>query len=32
MHMAIGSALTMFSGRIAPYFTDGKAFEAGEDS
>jgi UDP-galactopyranose mutase len=32
MHMAIGSALTMFDNRIAPYFTDGKAFEAGEDS
>jgi UDP-galactopyranose mutase len=32
MHMAIGSALTLFDNRIAPYFTDGKAFEAGEDS
>ena len=32
MHMAIGSALTMFDNRIAPYFTDGKAFEAGEDA
>ena len=31
MHMAIGSALTMFDNRIAPYFTDGTAFEAGED-
>ena len=25
MHMAIGSALTMFDNRIAPYFTAGKA-------
>jgi UDP-galactopyranose mutase len=32
MHMAIGSALTMFDNRIAPYFVDGKAFEAGEDA
>ena len=32
MHMAIGSALTIFDNRIAPYFTEGKAFEAGEDS
>jgi UDP-galactopyranose mutase len=31
MHMAIGSALTMFSGRIAPYFTDGRAL-AGTES
>jgi UDP-galactopyranose mutase len=34
MHMAIGSALTMFDNRIAPYFTDGKALagtEAAED-
>jgi len=27
MHMAIGSALTMFDNRIAPYFTDGTAFD-----
>ena len=26
MHMAIGSALTMFDNRIAPYFTDGTPF------
>ncbi len=35
MHMAIGSALTMFDNRIAPYFTDGKALagtESAEDS
>ena len=32
MHMAIGSALTMFDNRIAPYFTEGKAFEAGEEA
>ncbi|WP_300013430.1 UDP-galactopyranose mutase [Pseudonocardia sp.] len=34
MHMAIGSALTMFDNRIAPYFTDGRALsgtETGED-
>jgi UDP-galactopyranose mutase len=31
MHMAIGSALTMFDNRIAPYFTDGKAL-AGTES
>ena len=30
MHMAIGSALTMFDNRIAPYFTDGKAFAGRE--
>ena len=32
MHMAIGSALTTFDNRIAPYFADGKAFEVGEDA
>jgi UDP-galactopyranose mutase len=35
MHMAIGSALTMFDNRIAPYFTDGKALagtESAEDA
>jgi len=32
MHMAIGSALTMFDNRIAPYFTEGTAFEAGEEA
>jgi UDP-galactopyranose mutase len=31
MHMAIGSALTTFDNRIAPYFTDGKAL-AGTES
>jgi UDP-galactopyranose mutase len=34
MHMAIGSALTMFDNRIAPYFTAGKALagtETGDD-
>jgi UDP-galactopyranose mutase len=30
MHMAIGSALTMFDNRIAPYFTDGKALAGTE--
>ena len=28
MHMAIGSALTMFDNRIAPYFTDGRRWPA----
>ena len=28
MHMAIGSALTMFDNRIAPYFTEGRALPA----
>jgi UDP-galactopyranose mutase len=35
MHMAIGSALTMFDNRIAPYFTDGRALagtESAEDA
>ena len=32
MHMAIGSALTMFDNRIAPYFTAGTRSPAGEDS
>jgi len=32
MHMAIGSALTMFDNRIAPYFTEGTPFAAGEDA
>ena len=34
MHMAIGSALTMFDNRIAPYFAAGKALagtETGDD-
>ncbi len=31
MHMAIGSALTVFDNRIAPYFTDGRAL-AGTES
>ncbi|MFC4944809.1 UDP-galactopyranose mutase [Pseudonocardia sp. GCM10023141] len=31
MHMAIGSALTMFDNRITPYFTEGKAL-AGTES
>jgi UDP-galactopyranose mutase len=31
MHMAIGSALTMFDNRIAPYFTDGRTL-AGTES
>jgi UDP-galactopyranose mutase len=31
MHMAIGSALTMFDNRIAPHFTDGRAL-AGTES
>jgi UDP-galactopyranose mutase len=31
MHMAIGSALTMFDNRIAPYFTEGRAL-AGTES
>jgi hypothetical protein len=30
--MAIGSALTMFDNRIAPYFTEGTPFAAGEDA
>ncbi len=30
MHMAIGSALTMFDNRIAPYFTAGKALSGTE--
>jgi UDP-galactopyranose mutase len=32
MHMAIGSALTMFDNRIAPYFTEGTPLAAGEDA
>jgi UDP-galactopyranose mutase len=32
MHMAIGSALTMFDNRIAPYFTDGRALAGTESS
>ena len=32
MHMAIGSALTMFDNRIAPYFTEVTPFAAGEDA
>jgi UDP-galactopyranose mutase len=30
MHMAIGSALTMFDNRITPFFTDGKALSGTE--
>ena len=30
MHMAIGSALTMFDNRIAPYFTDGHALDGSD--
>ncbi|MHA6792008.1 UDP-galactopyranose mutase [Pseudonocardia bannensis] len=30
MHMAIGSALTMFDNRITPYFTEGKALSGTE--
>jgi UDP-galactopyranose mutase len=32
MHMAIGSALTMFDNRIAPYFTAGKALSGTESA
>jgi UDP-galactopyranose mutase len=32
MHMAIGSALTMFDNRLAPYFTDGRALAGTESS
>jgi UDP-galactopyranose mutase len=32
MHMAIGSALTMFDNRVAPYFTDGRALSGTETS
>jgi UDP-galactopyranose mutase len=32
MHMAIGSALTMFDNRIAPHFTEGKALAGTEDT
>ncbi|MDN5931438.1 MAG: UDP-galactopyranose mutase [Pseudonocardia sp.] len=32
MHMAIGSALSMFDNRIAPYFTDGKALSGTESA
>ena len=31
MHMAIGSALTMFDNKIAPYFTEGRAFDGAID-
>ena len=31
MHMAIGSALTMFDNRIAPYFTEGAALDGSLD-
>ncbi len=31
MHMAIGSALTMFDNKIAPYFTHGRALEGALD-
>ena len=30
MHMAIGSALTMFDNRIAPFFTEGRALSGSE--
>jgi len=30
MHMAIGSALSMFDNRIAPYFTDGRALDGAD--
>jgi UDP-galactopyranose mutase len=30
MHMAIGSALTMFDNRIAPFFTDGRPLAGSE--
>ncbi len=30
MHMAIGSALTMFDNRLVPHFTDGKALSGTE--
>jgi UDP-galactopyranose mutase len=30
MHMAIGSALTMFDNRIAPYFTEGRALDGAD--
>ncbi|MCY7341066.1 MAG: UDP-galactopyranose mutase [Pseudonocardia sp.] len=32
MHMAIGSALTTFDNRIAPYFTDGRALAGSEST
>ncbi|MEJ3651990.1 UDP-galactopyranose mutase [Actinomycetes bacterium KLBMP 9759] len=32
MHMAIGSALTMFDNRITPYFTEGRALAGTETS
>ncbi|WP_338051861.1 UDP-galactopyranose mutase [Pseudonocardia acidicola] len=32
MHMAIGSALTMFDNRITPYFTEGRALSGTETS
>lgn len=31
MHMAIGSALTMFDNRIAPYFTEGKSLDGTDE-
>ncbi|MDQ2706277.1 MAG: UDP-galactopyranose mutase [Actinomycetota bacterium] len=30
MHMAIGSALTMFDNRIVPWFTEGRALDGGD--
>jgi hypothetical protein len=30
MHMAIGSALTMFSNRLVPFFTEGKPLSGTE--
>ncbi|HTK61260.1 MAG TPA: UDP-galactopyranose mutase [Pseudonocardia sp.] len=32
MHMAIGSALTMFDNRIAPFFTDGRVLDGADPS
>ncbi|MBW0089544.1 UDP-galactopyranose mutase [Pseudonocardia sp. KRD-184] len=32
MHMAIGSALSMFDNRIAPYFTDGRTLAGSESA
>jgi UDP-galactopyranose mutase len=30
MHMAIGSALTLFDNRIAPWFTEGSSFDGAD--
>ena len=32
MHMAIGSALSMFDNRIAPYFTEGRTLAGSENA